>query len=110
MRLNDEESLFEAIENCELKFFGWLKERLHEKGIEVNEGVSFQELLRKYEDRLNGDKQHVNPLVNWVKEKNKCLELKNQVNGNGRLSNNEMNLLEKTAMNGNVLLLTFQAN
>ena len=110
MRLNDEESLFEAIEIFESKFIGWLKGRLHEKGIEVKEDISFQEMLRKYEDRLNGDRQHVNPLMNWAKEKSKCLELKALVKSNQHLDKNDLSLLEKTAMNGAVLLLTFQTN
>lgn len=110
MRLNDEESLFEAIEIFESKFIGWLKNRLHDKGIEVENDISFPEMLRRYEDNLNGDRQHVNPLLNWAMEKNKCQELRKINPVNGCLDKNSMNLLEKTAMNGAVLLLTFQTS
>lgn len=110
MRLNDEESLFEAIEIFESKFIGWLKGRLHDKGIEVENDISFSEMLRRYEDSLNGDRQHVNPLLNWAKEKTKCQELKKLNQAHGCLEKSDLNLLEKTAMNGAVLLLTFQTS
>jgi len=111
MRLRDEQSLFEAIEIFELQFAGWFKRRLQQRGIEVNESLSFPEMLREYESKLNGDRQHVVPLLNWIKEKNKCAGLKLQLNdGDHHLDQSEFNLLEKTAMDGAVLLLTFQNN
>lgn len=111
MRLRDEQSLFEAIEIFELKFAGWLKSRLQQKGIEVNECLSFPEMLREYESKLNGDRQHVVPLLNWIREKDKCASLKLQLNNEDcHLDQSEFSLLEKTAMDGAVLLLTFQNN
>ncbi|GEM_PF-3364340 len=111
MRLRDEQSLFEAIDMFETKFVSWLKGRLEKKGIEVNEDLSFPEMLKEYESRLNGDRQHVNPLLNWLKEKDKCASMKCQLNDPSyHLDTREFNLLEKTAMDGAVLLLTFQNN
>ena len=111
MRLRDEQSLFEAIEIFESQFASWLKTRLRQKGIDINESLSFPEMLREYENKLNGDRQHVTPLLNWIKEKDKCTILKLQFNDvNHHLDQSEFNLLEKTAMDGAVLLLTFQNN
>lgn len=111
MRLRDEQSLFEAIEIFESKFAGWLKSRLLQRGIDIEENLSFPELLREYEIKLKTDRQHVNPLINWMKEKDRCQNLKLQLNnGNSHLDPTGFNLLEKTAMDGAVLLLTFENN
>ena len=110
MRLGDENSLFEAIEIFESKFAGWLKSRLEQRGIFVEENIPFKEVLKQYENNLNGDSQHVNPLMNWAREKEKCTNLKGHLNSGNFLEKSEFDFLEKTAMNGAVLLLTFQNN
>ena len=111
MRLRDEQSLFEAIEIFESKFAGWIKSKLIQGGYEVDEGMSFQDLLKTYETNLKTDRQHVNPLMNWLREKDRCVHLKTRLNsGNDHLDTTGFNLLEKTAMDGAVLLLTFQSN
>ena len=111
MRLRDEQSLFEAIEIFESKFAGWIKSKLIQKGIDVDESMNFQDLLKAYESKLSSDNQHVNPLMNWLKEKDRCASMKLQLtNEDAHLDKSEFNLLEKTAMDGAVLLLTFQSN
>ena len=111
MRLRDEQSLFEAIEIFESKFAGWVKGKLIQGGIDFDDSMSFNELLKEYETNLKSDKQHVNPLLNWIKEKNRCENLKSTKSNNGNhLDQSQFHLLEKTAMDGAVLLLTFQSN
>ncbi len=111
MRLRDEQSLFEAIEIFESKFASWIKSKLIQGGYEVDESMSFQELLKTYDTKLKTDRQHVNPLLNWLREKDRCVHLKTRlINGNDHLDTTGFNLLEKTAMDGAVLLLTFQSN
>ncbi len=111
MRLRDEQSLFEAIEIFESKFAVWLRSRLIQSGINIKDDMTFYELLGEYERNLNSDRQHVNPLLNWIKEKDRCVNMKLQLNnGDNHLDSTSFNILEKTAMDGAVLLLTFENN
>lgn len=110
MKLQDEQSLFEAIEICEEQFKYWLINKLKMKGIDVKESMTFYEMLNLYEGVLNGDRQHVNPLLKWIEEKKKCSYIKKTFDSNRKLDFSELEMLEKTAMDGAVLLMTFRNN
>ena len=105
--VREEQKLYDAIELCEHQFRNWLKTKLELRGIQVDEDLDFCELLKKYENKLNGDQQHVDPLLKWLSEKNQCDRFVNHSPSKISLAKNELVLLERTALNGQVLLMTF---
>jgi hypothetical protein len=97
-----------VIHNCEELFSNWLKVRLGEKGISINESDKLSELLICHGHELANFKQHLKPLVKWNKIKDECYDLSTRLNGIGKNDEQLVDLIEKTAFEGQILWLTLQ--
>jgi hypothetical protein len=96
------------IHNCEERFYNWLKSKLSEKGINFIEQPSLSDLLEHYERELLSDNQHLKPLQKWDKVKNECLGQSRRLNGQADQNHDLVDLIERTAFEGQILWLTFQ--
>lgn len=91
------------ISHCEKLFTEWLCKKLSQAGHSMQTDADLSEILLKYEKKCSGDQQHVKPLLSWNDKRCFCL---NQIK-NGQYDKDLQYLLEKTAFEGQVLLLTF---
>jgi len=110
MHGRDERHLFRSLDQCEEQFRNWLLKKLSKQGCIVHDNQSFRDLLKTYEHYVNSDHQHINPLLNWMKENQRCQNMKTIYLTQHQLTRDDLYLLEKTALNGAVLWLTFQDN
>lgn len=96
------------IHNCEERFYNWLKSKLSGKGINFIEQPNLSDLLEHYERELLSDNQHLKPLQKWDKVKNECLGQSTRLNGQADQNRDLVDLIERTAFEGQILWLTFQ--
>lgn len=98
------------IHNCETHFYNWLKARLIEMGISVDSQQNLSGILVDHEYELDIIKQHFKPLQKWSKIKDECYSRTAQLNGSAQSDEYLLELVEKTAIEGQVLWLTLQEN
>ena len=98
----------DIIHNCEERFYNWLKYRLNENGIELNEQPNLSNILEQYQTELITFKQHLKPLLKWNKVKDECFKLNARLNDHADNDEYLNDLIEKTAFEGQILWLTFQ--
>ena len=96
------------IHNCEERFYNWLKSRLDEHGINLQDQSNLSGLLEHYENELSTFKQHLKPLLKWNRTKDECYKMNEQLNGHAGQDQFLNDLIEKTAFEGQILWLTFQ--
>lgn len=96
------------IHNCENHFFNWLKFRLFQKGVAIDDQFTLTDILSIHEPELVALKQHIKQLQRWNKIKDECYSLSQSMNGNGEQSDHLQTLIEKAAFEGQVLWLTIQ--
>jgi hypothetical protein len=97
-----------TIQNCEKHFYIWLKARLKEMGVSVDQQQNLSDILLNYEFELDIIKQHLKPLQRWCQIKDECISLTVQLNGKAQSEENLVEMVEKTAIEGQVLWLTLQ--
>ena len=98
------------IHNCEEHFYNWLKTRLIEMGISVDSQKNLSGILVDHQYELDIIKQHLKPLQKWSKTKDECYSRTTQLNGSAQSDEYLLELVEKTAIEGQVLWLTLQEN
>lgn len=96
------------IHNCEEHLYNWLKVRLVERGVSVEHTANLSEILEHHESELDTLKQHIKPLKKWNKIKDRCYSLSTSLNGSAEQDEELGNLIEKAAMEGQVLWLTIK--
>jgi hypothetical protein len=106
--MNTVQKNIDIIHNCEERFFNWLLLKLSCQGIAPVDQTDLSELLEHYEGELVDFRQHLKPLVRWNRVKDACVELSYDLNGQAENDEDLLDLLEKTAFEGQVLWLTFQ--
>lgn len=92
------------ISQCEKLFIEWLSNKLTSAGHSIQNNSDLSEILVSYENKCKGDQQHIKPLLSWNDKRSYCLERLE----NSQYDNDLHYLLEKTAFEGQVLLLTFK--
>jgi hypothetical protein len=94
------------ISQCEKLFIEWLCHKLSQAGHSIKGDSDLSEILVNYEKKCNGDQQHLKPLLSWNDKRCLCLD---QLKNDQSVPDKELKyLLEKTAFEGQVLLLTFK--
>ncbi len=106
--MNTVQKNFDIIHNCEERFFNWLVFKLSCQGILPGDQTDLSDLLEHYEEDLISYRQHIKPLVRWNKVKDACYDFNASLNGYAENDEDLIDLLEKTAFEGQVLWLTFQ--
>lgn len=106
--MNTVKKNIDIIHNCEERFFNWLRLKLSCQGITPGDKNDLSELLDHHEGDLVSFRQHLKPLVRWSKLKDTCYEMSYDLNGQAESDEDLLDLLEKTAFEGQVLWLTFQ--
>jgi hypothetical protein len=106
--MNTVQKNIDIIHNCEERFFNWLLLKLSVQGITPGVQNDLSELLDHHEGDLTSFRQHLKPLVRWNKVKDACYEMSYDLNGHAESDEDLLDLLEKTAFEGQVLWLTFQ--
>jgi hypothetical protein len=106
--MNTVQKNIDIIHNCEERFFNWLQLKLSCQGITPGDQTDLSELLDHHEGDLDNFRQHLKPLVRWSKVKDVCYEMSYDLNGQAESDEDLLDLLEKTAFEGQVLWLTFQ--
>lgn len=96
------------IHNCENHFCDWLKNRLVNHGIPINNQYSLSEILLNHESELEFVRQHIKPIKKWNTNKDECFNLSEKLNGRGNNDDHLMVLIERTAFEGQILWLTIQ--
>jgi len=96
------------IHNCENHFYHWLKLRLLQNGVTVDDHCTLTDILINHEKELVALKQHIKQLQKWNKVKEECFSLTTKLNGDGESDDHLQFLIEKAAFEGQVLWLTIQ--
>lgn len=97
-----------AIHSCEEYFYNWLKIRLVEEGISIDDQFYLSDLLINHEKDLTVLKQHLKPLQRWNRMKDECYNHSKILNGNVEKDELFARLIEKTAFEGQILWLTLK--
>ena len=108
--MSPEQNNISIIHNCEKHFFDWLKFRLNEKGVTIHCNTNLTDVLLNHGNELEELRQHLKPLNRWNKFKNECFLLSERLNGSAESDEYLIELMEKTAFEGQILWLTFQAD
>lgn len=106
--MSPEQNSIHIIHNCEKHFFELLRSYLVERGIVLDHQENLSDVLAHYERALDTIKQHLKPLQRWNKTKDECYALSLKLNGNAEKDEYLIDLMEKTAFEGQILWLTLQ--
>jgi hypothetical protein len=98
------------IHNCEEHLFDWLKIRMSEHGISINQQSNLTEVLSDYENEMSFLSQHLKQIQKWNKTKEECYSLSEKLNGFGEEDEKLMYMIERVAFEGQILWLTIQEN
>ncbi|MGF1638094.1 MAG: hypothetical protein ACFCUU_13535 [Cyclobacteriaceae bacterium] len=96
----------ESIKHCEHLFLAWLQGKLASNGVKAYEFKDLTVALKEYEKFFKGDQQHIKPLMHWNENRLRCDNFLPIHTENHSME--FLYLLEKTAFDGQVLLLTFK--
>jgi len=102
------EKNIDIIHNCEERFYKWLRSRLLDHGIKLQDQQDLSHLLESHEGELQIFKQHLKPLLKWNQVKDECYKMNARLNGHAQHDEYLNQLIEQTAFDGQVLWLTFQ--
>lgn len=106
--MNATKKNIDIIQNCEERFYNWLKTRLTDQGINLRQQPNLSEILENYQKELSVYRQHLKPLLKWNRVKDECVALNKKLNGHAENDQILSELIEKTAFDGQILWLTFQ--